>query len=128
MDRHVLSNHVAAADLDAPGMHGHVDVLRHAADDGPLKDLIVGAQNRARFHHDAGRQIAAVADDDARLDDRERPYPNVRSNLGVGTDDSKRMNRHDGFPLEKFEDFAVSLRPGGFRRHQSVSGMVEERG
>jgi hypothetical protein len=99
VDGDVLAKHVAAADLDAARVLGHVDVLRHAAEDSALQHDVVTAQDGARFDDGTARKLASVAEHDARLDDRERTDRDVRTKLGMRADNGKRMNRHGGLPL-----------------------------
>ena len=84
-----------------PGMLGHVDVLRHAAQHRAFEHQIVAAQHRARFHRHAAGQVTAVAQHDAGLHDAERADTHIGSKLGMRTDDSKRVNRHGWVLSEK---------------------------
>ena len=121
----ILAEHVAVADLGRARVLGHVDVLRHAAQHGAFQDQVVAAQNRSRLHRHAAGQVTAVAQHDAGFHNAERPDSHVGSKLGMRTDDSKRVNRHEAGP---FRDGGMgtcrSMRESPWRQRDSRIGCA----
>ena len=109
VDGAIFAKHVAVADFRRARMLGHVDVLRHAAEHRAFEHQIVAAQNRSRLHRHAAGQMTAVAQHDSGFDDTERPDSHVGSELGVRTNDSKRVNRH-GWVLSEMARWARQVR------------------
>jgi hypothetical protein len=99
--RAILAKHVTVANYCGSRMLRHVYVLRHPAEHRALKHQIIASQLRSRFHSHAGSQITIVAQDDSGLDHAEGADSHIGSDLGVWTNNSKRVDRHGWVLSEK---------------------------
>ena len=94
IDRAVLTERVAVADLEARGLAVVLEVLRRGADRRELEDPVVAAQRGRPLDHDVGTDPATGADDDARADHGVRPDLDIGCDAGVGCNQCRRMNGH----------------------------------
>jgi len=94
MNRDVLAEDVVITDNDAPdiGRPGHV--LRCAADDRMLAELVVAPGRDARLDHGARGDKAVVPQFDPGFHRSESADLDARTEPGLGTHGSQRMNAH----------------------------------
>jgi hypothetical protein len=95
MNRAILANHVAHADLDrALRLWVEAQILRGRSDDHPVSDKISGAHLHRSFDHDMCLELALLTDHGASPDYGVRADFNIRAQLRRRIDDRSRMNFH----------------------------------
>ena len=100
MDGDVFAEGVAVADNHPPRLFGHVDVLRHAAEDDAFADVVFRAEGGSFLDYRAAFEDAARTERSTRLDDAKRTDAHVRGNLGRRADHGRRVYAHGWLLME----------------------------
>ena len=97
MDGDVFAQNIVIPDHHfAVGSRLEVEILRIATDDGTVTDGVAGTEKHMTPDHSPGLDLASLADDRPRLDDRARSDLNPLSELRCGINKCGGMNRrHD---------------------------------
>ena len=92
VDRAVLAERVAVADLQARRLAAILQVLRRRTDRGELEDAVLAADRGRALDHDVRPDPGAGADRDAGADDAVRTHLDVRRELRIGRNQSGRVD------------------------------------
>jgi hypothetical protein len=92
MDGDVFANLIVIADDQRTEFGARAEMLRLAAQDGPLANLIAPAKRCAGLDHDVTCQLTAIANSHSGLDHTARTNRHLASQVGLGTDGGASMN------------------------------------
>src|SRR5689334_13743285 len=92
MDGDMFANLIVIADDQRTELRTRAEMLRLAAQDGALANLITLAQRGARLDHDVTCQLTTVANANSGLDNTEGTDGYIASQLSLGADGGASMN------------------------------------